>query len=157
MSSASSVKSRAWHVLLLGLGLCIGATGCSSFNRDWKAAAGLVAADSLEGRWEGQWRSEANGHHDSLRCLIRRGTNDVYTARFRAKYWAVFHVSFSYSAPLTVKRQGEQFQFEGAANLGALAGGLYTYKGRATATNFVSTYSCKYDHGLFEMTRPAGP
>ena len=34
------------------------------------------------------------------------------------------------------------------------AGGLYTYKGRATATNFFSTYSCKYDHGIFEMTRP---
>jgi hypothetical protein len=155
MHSTSPLKWTALRALLLGFGLALG--GCSSFNKEWKAAASPAPSDSLEGRWEGQWRSEENRHHDSLRCLIRRGTNETYTARFHAKYWAVFHVSFSYTVPLTVQRQGDGFQFEGSANLGSLAGGLYTYKGHATTTNFVSTYSCKYDHGVFEMTRPPAP
>lgn len=142
----------ALRALLLGLAL--GAAGCSSFNRDWKAAAGPGSPDSIGGRWEGRWRSEANGHTDSLRCLITRGTNDTCSARFHAKYRAVFRISFGYTVPLKVERRGDEFQFEGSASLGALAGGRYTYKGRATTTNFFSTYSCKYDHGIFEMTRP---
>ena len=41
-----------------------------------------------------------------------------------------------------------------AFNLGWLAGGVYHYEGRADATNFFSTYTSKYDHGTFQMTRP---
>ena len=156
MSTFSAAKLGAVRALLLSVVFASGVAGCSSFNRDWKAAAGPapVPPDGIEGRWEGRWRSEETRHNDILRCLVSRGTNGVYMARFHAKYWAVFHVSFSYTVPLTVKQQGDEFEFEGSANLGALAGGLYTYKGQATATNFVSTYSCKYDHGVFEMKRP---
>jgi len=56
--------------------------------------------------------------------------------------------------PLTVERRAMSFNSRVPPNLGALAGGRYTYTGRATGTNFFSTYSCKYDHGIFEMTRP---
>jgi hypothetical protein len=130
-------------------------TGCSSFHREWDAAAEQpVAPNSIEGCWQGTWRSDANGHTDALRCLITRGTSDSYSARFHAKYRKVFRFSFSYTVPLTVTEKEGALQFEGAADLGWLAGGNYTYKGRATATNFFSTYSCKYDHGVFEMTRP---
>ena len=38
--------------------------------------------------------------------------------------------------------------------LGFLAGGVYHYEGHADATNYFSTYSCKYDHGTFQMSRP---
>jgi hypothetical protein len=53
-----------------------------------------------------------------------------------------------------VTAKEDAFHFEGAAELGWLAGGRYTYKGSATATNFFAGYSCKYDYGVFEMTRP---
>ena len=142
--------------MVLLVGLAFGGTGCSSFNRDWKAASEFAHRDSMEGRWEGKWRSEVNGHTDRLRCIVSRTTNDIYRARFQAKYRAVFRITFGYTVPLTVERQqpGDGVRFEGSANLGALAGGRYTYQGHATATKFISTYSCKYDHGLFEMTRP---
>ena len=42
---------------------------------------------------------------------------------------------------------------EGRANLG----GVYYYEGRATATNMISTYRTKYDHGTFDMKRPMTP
>jgi hypothetical protein len=35
-----------------------------------------------------------------------------------------------------------------------MAGGVYTYEGSASATNFTSTYNSKYDHGVFQMRRP---
>ena len=47
-----------------------------------------------------------------------------------------------------------EWEFDGEANLGTMAGGSYYYEGRATTTNLVSTYRSKYDHGRFEMQRP---
>ena len=138
------------------LGLALLAAGCSSFDRDWDAAAATLRPSvpgSIEGRWLGTWHSDANHHTDELRCLVTR-TNDAYSARFHARYRKVFRFRFGYTVPLTVTEKEGAFQFEGAADLGWLAGGRYTYEGRATPTNFFSTYSSKYDHGVFEMTRP---
>lgn len=134
--------------------MALAVAGCSSFHREWKSAGRVPAPATIEGRWQGRWRSEETRHTDDLRCLITRTTNNVYLARFHAKYRAVFHISVGYTVPLTVEALEGHFQFEGSANLGAMAGGLYSYKGHATATNLFSTYSCKYDHGVFEMTRP---
>jgi len=145
---SSFLACALWAVVLAG-------GGCSSFNRDWKAAA-IAPADGLEGRWEGRWRSEASGHNDALRCLITHAGSSNYVARFHAKFRAVFRVSFGYTVPLAVEKKTNEFLFEGSADLGSLAGGRYTYTGRATTTNFFSSYDSKYDHGVFEMTRPAG-
>ena len=48
----------------------------------------------------------------------------------------------------------DRYRFEGQADLGSLAGGLYHYEGYATLTNFYSTYRAQYDFGTFQMTRP---
>ena len=127
-------------------------SGCSSFNREWRAAGKQPAPSGLAGRWEGRWVSDANGHNDKLRCVItEKGAND-YSAHFHATYKHIFH--FSYTVPLSVQKQGDNFVFSGQADLGKLAGGMYTYNGAATPTNFFSTYDSKYDHGKFEMHRP---
>jgi hypothetical protein len=132
-------------------------TGCSTFERNWRAAEQtLERHDDLTGRWEGTWRSEVNGHNDQLRCLMTPLTNGLHAARFHAKYKkGIFRFSFGYSVPLQVRRANDVFRFEGEADLGWLAGGIYRCKGSATATNFFSTYRSKYDHGTFQMTRPA--
>jgi len=132
-----------------------GLTGCSSFNREWKAAGMQTwPKQSMEGRWEGTWNSEATGHHERLRCLITHRTNDVYLANFQAKYKKVFVWTFSYGVDLTVKPEDDGFQFQGEEDLGALAGGIYRYEGHATSTNFYSTYRSPYDRGTFQMKRP---
>jgi hypothetical protein len=126
--------------------------GCNTFNHEWKTAAAEPALDSsLQGRWQGVWVSEVTGHTDELKCVIERNADGTYRARFHAKYHQV--LSFGYTVSLKVQSSGDGFTFEGDANLGWYAGGIYHYEGRADATNFHSTYSCKYDHGTFQMGR----
>jgi hypothetical protein len=129
--------------------------GCSSFNRNWKEATRLPDSNrDLVGRWQGTWRSDVNGHNDDLRCLLTKQDEGKYLARFQAKYRKLVRFTFTYTVPLTVvEKETGEFEFEGTANLGMLAGGVYKYKGEADATNFVSTYDCKYDSGKFRMLR----
>ena len=74
-----------------------------------------------------------------------------YEARFHAKYRKV--LSFGYTATLVGSKTNGTFYFSGEADLGKLAGGVYRYKGEVSATNFFSTYRCKYDHGIFQLKR----
>ncbi len=128
-------------------------SGCSSFNREWSAALKEpIPSATLSGPWEGRWISDVNGHNDKLRCIISQKTDSGYDAKFHATYKSVFH--FGYTVPLEVKKRGNSFVFSGEADLGKMAGGVYTYEGASTATNFFSTYDSKYDHGKFEMHRP---
>lgn len=137
--------------ITLALLLC----GCSSFNRAWKQAGTQTSSsESIEGRWEGRWLSAKNGHNGSLRCLITKDGDDAYSARFRATYAKIFR--FSYTIPLEATRSNDVWYFRSEADLGSMAGGVYHYEGTTTATRFHSTYSSKYDHGDFEMSRVAG-
>jgi hypothetical protein len=128
------------------------AAGCSSFNHDWRAASATVnSTNDLAGRWQGSWHSDANGHSGKLKCVIAKQA-DTYRAHFHANYLKV--LSFSYSLDLHTERNAEGgFQFTGSADLGTLGGGQYEYKGHAEGTNFFSTYSSKYEHGMFQMRR----
>ena len=105
----------------------------------------------IAGRWEGTWLSEKNGHHGRLRCLVTPSTNNFYDARFHAKFWKI--LSFGYTVPLQVRSSNALYEFNGEANLGKLAGGVYHYNGTLSGTNWHSTYESRYDHGNFRMTR----
>jgi hypothetical protein len=145
---------RALLALLLGATV----TGCSSFQREWERAAATGPANlpkGMTGRWAGQWESDKNHHRGELRCIVTEMTNGLYSARFHARYKRVFNLTFGYTVVLEARARDDGFDFHGTANLGWYAGGTYEYKGFATATNFHSSYSCKYDHGLFQMTRPS--
>jgi hypothetical protein len=145
-------RFRKLALLILMLAVVLfGASCSSSFNREWrKVGRSPMAGTGLEGRWEGQWISEVNGHHGRLRCIVTK-EGDIYQARFRAKYRKI--LSFGYTVPLKAEPTASGYEFRGEADLGALAGGVYHYGGHADATNFFSTYSCKYDHGTFRMIR----
>jgi hypothetical protein len=150
------ILSRRAHFIANLAACCLAALtlcGCSTFSRDFKAAASTPPpANDITGRWEGRWVNEVNGHNGRLRCLVSKLQDGGYSARFHAKYMKV--LSFSYAVPLTVKRSGENFTFQGEADLGKTAGGVYHYEGHASATNFFSTYRCSRDHGTFQMARP---
>lgn len=147
----TTFTSKTWGGL--GLAIALALCGCSSFNRDWRAAGKAPASpDTISGRWEGRWLSAVNAHTGKLRCLITHQTNDLYAARFRAHYMTILR--FSYTVPLTVTASNGVWYFRGEEDLGAMAGGMYRYEGRATQTNFHSTYDSKYDRGIFEMQRP---
>jgi len=136
--------------------------GCSAFNYEWRQASKKsTPANSIDGRWEGRWLSHSNGHTGRLRCLV----TPVETNRFDAKFHAVYSHSrftwlslrFSYTVRLHSTESVDGVTFRGEENLGPLAGGIYTYEGDATPARFFSTYRSKYDHGVFEMSRPAPP
>ncbi|HMJ90991.1 MAG TPA: hypothetical protein VK530_14305 [Candidatus Acidoferrum sp.] len=142
---------KGFSIALVALALCV--TGCSTFNYEWRREARQpTPANDITGRWEGTWLSDANAHNGALRCLITRQTNGVLQARYRATYqrW----LKFGYTAALVARPGTNQFDFDGSADLGKLAGGVYRYSGHATPTNFFSTYQSKYDHGVFRMVRP---
>jgi hypothetical protein len=142
---------RKLSFLVLMPAVVLVGAGCSSFDREWKKIGpNSVATSGLVGRWEGQWSSDVNGHHGKLRCIVMKEGDD-YEARFHAKYRRI--LSFGYTVPLKAEPTVTGYQFHGEADLGALAGGIYHYAGRADGTNFFSTYSCKYDHGTFQMER----
>lgn len=137
--------------LLLGL-----AGGCSSFHGDWKKAAAVPAApNDVQGRWEGLWISDANGHQGKLKCILTKQGDRTYEAKFYATYKKI--LSFGYTAQLNgsvSEVSTNVVKIEGQADLGKLAGGVYEYKGAVSPTNFFSTYNSKYDHGTFQMKRP---
>ena len=150
----SEAKTGGRHLFALLIGvLLLFAGGCTSFDHDWQKSARLQATpDDIQGRWQGVWISEVNGHTDSLRCVVTKKPDGIYKARFLARYHKV--LSFGYTVPLKVDATGNEFKFSGDANLGWLKGGVYHYEGHAGLTNFFSTYRCKYDHGTFQMGRP---
>ena len=142
----------ALALFLLLTALVLGG-GCSSFNHEWKMAAANPVPDTcLQGRWQGTWHSDASSHAGKLRCVITKTDVGMYQAHFHAKYRKV--LGFGYTVALKVEPTVNGFAFSGQANLGRLAGGVYHYEGHADTTNFFSTYSCKYDHGTFQMARP---
>ena len=141
------------HALVGLLTLPLLAGGCSTFNYEWKMASKHPhPAGSLEGRWEGTWKSDSNGHNDRLRCLISKQPGGHYLARYYANYGRM--LTFGYTARLDAQETAGAFKFAGSADLGWYAGGVYRYEGRAEGTNFFSTYRCPSDHGVFQMTRP---
>lgn len=140
---------------LLALGLLLFGTGCSTFNRDWKAAAQKPApSNDITGAWDGRWLSERNGHRGRLQCILVKQDHNTYSARFKARFWKIF--TARYTVPLQITAgTNNTFRLEGDNNLGKLAGGVYRYTGEATPQAFQSRYTNQYDHGIFEMKRPA--
>lgn len=133
---------------------CLFGAGCSSFSRQWETAMKQpVPADGIRGPWEGKWVSDRNGHTGRLRCVMTQAGLHSYTAHFHAVYWKILRVA--YEVPFHTEPQDDAVKFSGEADLGKLAGGVYTYEGTATPFVFHAIYRCKYDHGRFEMSRPS--
>lgn len=125
-------------------------SGCSlTFHRHWNVAP--VPPDSIEGQWEGLWKSDVNGHTGRLRCIVTRIADDQYRARFQAVYWKLFR--FTHTVVLETRETDGSHTLHGSANLGWWAGGEYKYEGETTATEFTARYESSRDHGVFEMRR----
>src|SRR5437660_751598 len=134
----SASNKSVSRVFQIGPGIALIALlcGCSSFNKEWRTAGEGVPATDLAGRWDGSWKSDVNGHHGRLRCIMSKKDDQVYTARFHANYLKI--LSFTYTADLKTTRETNEWTFTGSADLGS-AGGVFRYDGHADSTNFFST------------------
>lgn len=131
------------------------ATGCSTFNRDFNQATEQPLPQiDITGPWTGTWTSEKSGHTGDLRCLVSPlEKENEYEARFHATY-AGF-LTFEYTITLITERKPDAMHFHAEQDIGALAGGVYEYKGTVTPEAFMADYTSKGDFGVFNMTRPA--
>lgn len=134
----------------LGMLLVVAATGCSSFNRDWKSTAATPGATGMAGCWDGDWRSDANGHHGRLRAIATPIGPDQYRVRFRANYAGIFR--FNYAMDMAVRRDRDgQSGFEGEANLGLW--GVYRCAGTLGTNTLQARYDATHDQGVFRLNR----
>ena len=123
---------------------------CRDFQEHWDRASGQ-GRDEMGGRWEGEWISEATGHRGRLLCVVEPASASVWRMFFRAEYSKVFRAC--YATDFTAARDGERWTFSGDSNLGALAGGAYTYDGSATIEELACKYRSARDHGEFRLKR----
>ncbi len=154
------MSSAQIKLLILGF-ISLSLVSCSSFERDWNAIqthqAQASVPPSLVGCYDGEWRSNANGHHGRLRMILTRDKNakDTYTARFKANWGNAF--TFEYQVPLKFKKVKKVLHCSGGADLGILAGGKYEYRGKVTHSRapekLVAVYNSTNDHGLFTLKR----
>lgn len=121
----------------------------SRFDRQWREYRPAAGAKDVQGRWQGEWISEANGHRGELKCILTLTAPGQYNAVFHAVFAKALRVC--YTAPLHARRAGEKVELEGETDIGRLAGGIYHYKGEATPEEFKCTYRNAYDHGIFTM------
>lgn len=142
---------NATHILTL-VAICSLLTGCS-FEREWRAASQYSYPEQeLAGCWEGTWQSDYNGHNGGLRAIITKQGDGYYDAHFHATYAVL--IPYEFRLPLLVTDDGKAYALEGEADLGWLAGGLYTYNGSATGTDFLAAYCAENkDHGTFTMQK----
>jgi hypothetical protein len=125
-------------------------SNCTHFEREWQQASGIETAD-LEGSWQGEWVSDANGHRGQLKCVLTRSDAQHYRACFHATYAKLLRVC--YCVPLAGAKSAGRFRLQGETDLGKLAGGVYRYEGEASGEEFLVTYRCRYDRGIFRLRR----
>jgi len=123
--------------------------GCSTSQRDWDRLANAPASKGA-----GREAAKATFPVIATDCdasSAAAGSKPSWLA-LTPVYGKIF--SFGYIVPLRTEQHGNRHDFSGEANLGWFAGGRYSYRGSATATNSLSICRCKSDHGTFEMHRP---
>ncbi len=129
--------------------------GCGTllYDRAWSRFELTGKGGGMEGRWEGEWRSDRNGHSGKLRCMMTPQDEDAYLASFHSTFaWILFYRHETVFR-MTAEEDGTLF-FAGSEDLGKLAGGVYLYEGTVTGNVFAATYEAENgDHGVFEMRR----
>ena len=131
-----------------------GLIGCSSFNREWRAARPSVAATpGLAGRWTGTWQSAVNGHQGKLRAILTPMDDGRIDARFRAGFWGIMAYSYRLTFDAESTAAGE-WTFAGESDLGWLAGGRFRCAGTAFTNALRASYDSKRDRGTFTLARP---
>lgn len=151
-----NASSLRWILALLPL--LVASCSTAGFERQWKttvAAQKKHPSPDITGAWTGTWRSDANGHHGVLRCLVTREAekSDNYRFYYHATYGSVLTAAYTVTEQVHRNRAGA-YDISGEHNLGYFAGGLYHYQGASTVQNMKSTYRSSADRGVFELARP---
>jgi len=126
-------------------------TACGGFRSEWNNPANH-SETGVVGRWQGEWKSNVNGHAGQLRCIV---TELPEPARYYFHYHAVWAKILRASYQLECQASEVSFgvwEFEGSKDLGSVLG-TYAFDGRIEEDVFAATYSGGFDEGTFQMER----
>ena len=107
--------------------------------------------DDIEGRWKGKWHCEQTGHSGKIKCRLLERENGLYQARFDGTYWGF--IPFWYTIQMTITEQDGVYRAQAEEDLGWLGGGIYTYEGVISKSEFQISYTSKRHKGTFVLER----
>ncbi|MDA7518998.1 hypothetical protein N9A89_01410 [Akkermansiaceae bacterium] len=140
---------------LLALAAALGLASCSSYQADFKKEAKkFKQGDSPKGPWKGTWKSEFNGHHGPIWCLVSQDPKqpENWTFRYRAG-WGVLQFG-DYGHPIKLAlRPGNVLLVDDKMTL-SNDFGTYAVKGKVTPTKFNFRFNGSGDKGTMILTRP---
>jgi hypothetical protein len=146
---------RLFAVLMLLVALI--SSSCSTFQRDWSDAAltpaGSGSTATIEGRWDGSWKSDTNRHYGKLRCIVSPTDRPGH---YKFRYWGTFAkiFRFHYKVEYDAEHHDGAWQMAGESDLGIM-GGKFHHTATIDGDKFDATYSSKWDNGKFNLHRPA--
>ena len=137
---------------------------CSlGYDRQWRKAASANAAapSDLTGAWEGTWKSQANGHTGTLKAIVTKAETPASDKAKPGKEQYVFTYKATWKRILTgvieatheAQKKGNHYTLSGQKDLGAF-GGIFSFTGESTPSEFHADYKAKLDHGVFDLKRP---
>lgn len=146
---------KAHGLAALPLALLI---SCSSYQRDFKdATETFQAGTSPAGPWKGTWKSDVNGHHGPLWCMISKDDQAPQTwhFRYRAGWGALQFGDYKHSIDTTLKPNGI-LPLDSSMTLPNNFG-TYAVKGSITPTRFNVRFTGNGDRGTMFLSRPGKP
>lgn len=129
--------------------------GCSTYQRDFQQSLKEQPspATTALGPWVGEWRSEMNGHHGPLWCVIEAHGEREHAFRYRAGWGVLRFGDYTHRVPTRSDGAGGLI-FKGRMDLPGGAG-VHHVEGRVTPESFDARYrSDRGDHGTMSLKRP---
>ena len=131
-------------------------TSCgSSYHADFRKSKNQEPLKtSIEGAWKGTWKSEVNGHHGSLWCIVteNKKSPNLWDFRYRAGWGVLQFGDYLHPVPTQLDRKGNlpvDAQMTLPNNFGT-----YSVKGLLTPNEFNLRYQGRGDHGTMTLSRP---
>ena len=122
------------------------------FDREWDRFQPR-SSQGIQGCWTGKWKSFDTRKESIVKCILTRIAPATYFGSFSSKYLDFFNMA--YEVQFRVIENRNEYHFEGAADLGRLAGGVHHFKGIGTPTALVWQYRSAKDEGEIQFHRAA--
>ncbi len=147
---------RLWIGLLASLLLA----SCSSYSGDFGAETkkfnqSTKPASTPSGPWKGTWKSEVNGHHGPLWCVVSQDKVDpsLWNFRYRAGWGILKFGDYTHQLQANLDRRTSNLPLKGKMTLPKNFG-TYAIEGVASPINFNVRYHGNGDKGTMTLTRP---
>lgn len=159
--------------VLLTAAVLFASAGCCGFSSRWNAlaAAGPRPTASDTSRWEGEWKSDRDGHSGKLRCIVSKieykfepGSEPAeglptHSFEFSATWGLNFVSGYTIDMIVTpVTPEGDTQHFKGSFSIVVwpLIDDTYHAEGTIEGDSFKAKYHAEIDDGIFEMKRVRG-